>query len=98
MTRLSKAFISGCAMRGNCNVKNKARMENLRALVNGHNLNAYQKALAKHEFDGMCALLDDIENAMERWHHGRDNDDDTLTAIDEMLANNGRLKWFHRKD
>jgi hypothetical protein len=38
--------------------------------------------------------LSDIENAMERWHHGRDNDDETLNKIDSILKNIGMLAWF----
>jgi hypothetical protein len=37
-------------------------MENLRALVNGHNLNAYQRALAKQEFEKIGALLDVLDS------------------------------------
>lgn len=40
-------------------------------------------------------ILEEIENAMERWHHGRDNDGETLQKINDILYAHGYLKWFN---
>lgn len=42
-------------------------------------------------------LLSEIENAMERWHLGRDNDDEALQKINDLLYQAGYLKWFNEK-
>jgi hypothetical protein len=41
--------------------------------------------------------LSEIENAMERWHMARDNDDETLERINEILYNNGYLTFWNDK-
>ena len=40
--------------------------------------------------------IKEIENAMERWHLGRDNDDETLENINQSLVDIGLLGWFNR--
>lgn len=40
--------------------------------------------------------VNEIENAMERWHLARDNDDETLEEINKILVSIGRLRWFNR--
>jgi hypothetical protein len=42
-------------------------------------------------------LLSEVENAMERWHLGRDNDEDTLHEITEVLFQGGYLQMFKPK-
>jgi hypothetical protein len=42
--------------------------------------------------------MNDIENAMERWHLARDNDDETLEEINRILVSIGRLGFFNRND
>jgi hypothetical protein len=42
-------------------------------------------------------LLSEVENAMERWHHARDNDAETLQKINDLLYSAGYLKWFNQK-
>jgi hypothetical protein len=39
-------------------------------------------------------IIDPIENIMERWLHGRSNDDETLEAIKQELLNQGKLKFW----
>ena len=41
--------------------------------------------------------LNEIENVMERWHHMRDNDNETIEKINEILFGVGRLEWFNKK-
>jgi len=40
--------------------------------------------------------MNEIENAMERWHHMRDNDDETLQKINDILISIGKLSWFNK--
>jgi hypothetical protein len=40
------------------------KTENLQALVNGHELNLYQKSLAKKELERLLTLLKDTEEAI----------------------------------
>jgi hypothetical protein len=40
--------------------------------------------------------MNEIENAMERWHLARDNDNETLEEINKILVSTGRLEWFNR--
>jgi hypothetical protein len=42
-------------------------------------------------------LLSEVENEMERWHLGRDNDGETLQKINDLLYSAGYLKWFNQK-
>jgi hypothetical protein len=39
-------------------------------------------------------ILSQIESLMERWLHGRDNNDETLENIKELLINNGYLNFW----
>ena len=41
------------------------------------------------------SAMNEIENAMERWHLARDNDDETLEEINRILVSIGRLGWLH---
>jgi len=41
--------------------------------------------------------MNEIENAMERWHHARDEDKETLQKINDILVSIGRLGWFNKK-
>jgi hypothetical protein len=40
--------------------------------------------------------IKEIENAMERWHHARDNDNETLENINQSLVDIGLLGWFNK--
>ena len=42
------------------------------------------------------SAINEIENAMERWHHARNNDYETLQKINDILAGISRLKWFNK--
>lgn len=55
------------------------------------------KALLGPESSGKShsSLLSEIENAMERWHHGRDNDNETLDLINKLMCRGDYLKWFN---
>lgn len=44
----------------------------------------------------LSSAISQIENAMERWHHARDNDDETLEEINSILSNIGLLGWFNK--
>lgn len=35
----------------------------------------------------------EIDNAMQRWFLGRDNDDETLKLINKIMLENGMLLW-----
>lgn len=41
--------------------------------------------------------LKEIENAMERWHLGRDKDNETLEHINQSLVDIGLLGWFNKE-
>jgi len=41
------------------------------------------------------SAIKQIENSMERWHHGRDNGDETLQNINQIMAGVGLLDWFN---
>lgn len=41
--------------------------------------------------------INEIENAMERWHHARDNDNETIEKINEIMVSIGKLEWFNKK-
>ena len=43
------------------------------------------------------SAIKEIENLMERWHLARDNDDETLQGINDVLVNIGLLGWFNRQ-
>lgn len=43
------------------------------------------------------SLVNKIENAMERWHLSRDNDDETLAEINKILVSYERLGWHNYK-
>jgi len=38
--------------------------------------------------------LSQIESFMERWLHGRENDDETLESIKQLMMDEGYLSWF----
>ena len=40
-------------------------------------------------------ILAEIENIMERWNHGRQNDNETTERIDKLLKDNGYLGFFN---
>jgi hypothetical protein len=40
--------------------------------------------------------IKEIENAMERWHLGRDEDEETLEHINQSLVDIGLLGWFNK--
>ena len=40
-------------------------------------------------------IVEEIENLMERWHLGRDNDAETLNDINDVLYKNGYLTFFN---
>ena len=42
-------------------------------------------------------IVEEIENSMERWHLGRDNDAETLDDINNILYKNGYLTFFNDK-
>ena len=42
-------------------------------------------------------IVEEIENSMERWHLGRDNDSETLNDINNILNKNGYLTFFNDK-
>ena len=46
----------------------------------------------------LLLTLNEIENAMERWHHARDNNDETLEKINAVLFKIGRLGWFNKAE
>lgn len=60
------------------------------------------KSESKNEPTCSCVSLqsamNEIENAMERWHLARDNDGETLEKINRILVGIGRLGWFNRND
>ena len=42
-------------------------------------------------------IVEEIENSMERWQLGRDNDSETLDDINNILYKNGYLTFFNDK-
>jgi hypothetical protein len=45
----------------------------------------------------LISTLSEIEDAMERWHHARDNNEETLESINNILYDAGMLWWFNQK-
>jgi len=43
------------------------------------------------------SAMNEIENAMERWHHARDNNEETLQKINDILVSIGKLSWFNKQ-
>jgi hypothetical protein len=50
----------------------------------------------KTGYDSDHSLLQEIENQMERWHLARDNDKETLEAINDAFAKVGLLSFFNK--
>jgi len=46
--------------------------------------------------DQLKSAINEIENAMERWHHARDEDGETLQKINDVLLGLGKLEWFNK--
>ena len=44
----------------------------------------------------MSLAIREIENAMERWHLGRDEDEETLRKINDILVGIGLLGWHNK--
>jgi len=53
-----------------------------------------EQADGKRKFD-LDKALSEIENAMERWHHARDEDGETLQKINNIMLEAGKLEWFN---
>jgi len=43
------------------------------------------------------SAMNEIEKAMIRWHHARDNNKETLQKINDILVSIGRLGWFNKQ-
>jgi len=56
-----------------------------------------KKALDAWIFGVEKSAIKEIENAMERWHHGRVEDSETLEKINQILAGVGLLEWFNKQ-
>jgi hypothetical protein len=54
------------------------------------------KLIDNDKLTQLSSVISQIENAMERWHHARDNDDETLEEINSILSNIGLLGWFNK--
>ena len=48
--------------------------------------------------ESLVQAIKEIENAMERWHHARDTDAETLQSINDILVGMGLLGWFNAKN
>jgi len=48
------------------------------------------------ELDRLKSAINEIENAMERWHHARDEDGETLQKINDVLLELGKLEWVNK--
>ena len=64
-----------------------------------------KKTSIENESDSSClgtvscslqSAICEIENAMERWHLARDNDDETLQKINDILVGIEKLGWFNK--
>jgi hypothetical protein len=82
---------------------NTRRIQEIQLEAGLHESTSVQQALLKvwneceQSQNEEIKALGEIENAMERWHHGRDNDDETLKTINDVLYNVGRLTWFNKE-
>ena len=56
-----------------------------------------EKALKLLSVKDYKNIVEEIENSMERWHLGRDNDAETLNDINDVLYKNGYLSFFNDK-
>ena len=56
-----------------------------------------EKALKLLSVKDYKNIVEEIENLMERWHLGRDNDAETLDDINDVLYKNGYLTFFNDK-
>lgn len=50
----------------------------------------------KQKLQELKQIVSEIENAMERWHLCRDEDVETLEAINAILLGHGMLKFFNK--
>lgn len=55
-----------------------------------------EKDIKQKARDEAFKAINEIENAMIRWHLARANDDETLEEINKILVSIGRLGWFNR--
>lgn len=59
---------------------------------------AMEEYAAQFRLSVLHSAINEIENAMERWHLARDNDNETLEEINSILFGIGCLDWFNRND
>ena len=64
----------------------------LKALLNKQNA---EMVRLNGEIKKLKDALSEVENFMERWHHARDNDGETLVSISSILKDAGYLVWFN---
>ena len=46
--------------------------------------------------DRLKSAINEIEFSMQMWHHGRDEDGETLQKINDVLLGLGKLEWFNK--
>jgi hypothetical protein len=64
-----------------------------------HKNSSYTRNQLKDAIDKVLKYanaINEIENAMERWHHARDNDSETIDKINQSLVDIGLLGWFNK--
>ena len=55
-------------------------------------------AVEMQQDNTLLSAINEIKNAMERWHLWRANNDETLDEINKILVGIGRLEWFNITD
>jgi len=62
---------------------------------NGQKFDSDKILLVLLRVESPTKALSEIENVMERWHHARDEDGETLQKINNIMLEAGKLEWFN---
>jgi hypothetical protein len=67
-------------------------MKQFKYIVSKDKVSGFEKTAKRDK------AIEEIENAMERWHHGRSNDSETLDKINSILYGIGLLEFFNKSE
>ena len=67
-------------------------MKQLKDIVSKDKVSGFEKTAKRDK------AIEEIENAMERWNHGRSNDSETLDKINSILYGIGLLEFFNKSE
>jgi hypothetical protein len=66
------------------------RIKQFKDIVSKDKVSGFEKTAKRDK------AIEEIENAMERWHLGRDEDEETLQNINDILVGIGLLGWHNK--